>query len=62
MTARPTAIQFPGHGITDDLKTKYSFDPQATWVIDVIGFFMTCHPWVFIQPGTGRRPVEYCRD
>ena len=24
--------------------------------------FLTCHQWVFVQPGTGRRPVDWCRN
>ena len=36
---RPHATQFPGHGCMDDLKTELCLDSQATWVIDVFGFF-----------------------
>ena len=28
-----------GHGCMDDLTTERSFDPQATWVIDVLDVF-----------------------
>ena len=58
----PDCHPFPGHGCVDDLITVRSFDLQATWVIDVLGFFLTCYPWLFAQPGTGRRPVERCRN
>ena len=23
---------------------------------------LTCHPWVFVQPGTSTRPVDWCRN
>ena len=32
---------------------------QASWVIDVLGL---CFSWVFVQPGTGRRPVDCSRN
>ena len=35
-----------------DLTTERSFDSQATWAIDVLGLFLTCHSLVFVQPGT----------
>ena len=25
-------------------------------------YFLTCYSWVFVQPGTGRRPVDWCRN
>ena len=49
-TARPIAIQFPKHGCMDDVSTERSFDSQATWFLDVL------------QPSTGRRPVDWCRN
>ena len=24
--------------------------------------FSTCYPWVYVQPGTGKRPVDCCRN
>ena len=24
--------------------------------------FLTCYPWVFLRPGTGSRPVDWCRN
>ena len=49
---------FPSHGCIDDLTT----DLQAMWVSDVLGIFFTCYPYVFVQPGTGRRLVDWCRN
>ena len=37
--APPIATQVSGHGYMDDLTTERSFDSQAEWVIDVLGFF-----------------------
>ena len=25
-------------------------------------FFWTCYPWLFAQPGTSKRPVDWCRN
>ena len=61
-TARPIATQFPGHGCMDDLTTGRSFDSLATWVIDVLGLFWTCYQWGLVQPGTVKRPVDWCRN
>ena len=44
----------------DDFTTECSFDSQAMCAIDVLGSFLTCYPWVFVQPGTGRCPVDCC--
>ena len=60
-TVRPIATKFPGHGCMDDLTTERSFGSQATWVIDVLGVFF-CYPWVFEQPGAGRRPVDWRKN
>ena len=27
-----------------------------------LAYFLTCSPWVFVQPGTGRCPVDRCRN
>ena len=62
-TAHLIATQFPWYGIMDNLTTERSFESQATWVIDIVCFmFWTCYPWVFLQPGTGRRPVNCCSN
>ena len=31
--------------------------PLMYWLI-----LLTCYPWVFVQPGTGRCPVDWCRN
>ena len=63
MTACPIAIQFPGNGCMDDLTNERSFESQATWVIAIFCFmFWICYPWVFVQLGTGRHPVDWCRN
>ena len=36
----------------DDLTAKRSLDSKATWVIGLLGLFLTCYPWVFVQPDT----------
>ena len=25
-----------------------------------LAYFLTCYPWVFVQPGIDRRPVNWC--
>ena len=42
----------------EDLTTERSFGSQTTCGIGVLGLFLTSYPWVFVQPGSGRRPVE----
>ena len=27
-----------------------------------LDYLMTCYSWGFVQPGTGRRPVDWCRN
>ena len=46
----------------DDLITKRIFDSQDTWAIDVFGLLLTRYPLVFVQPGTARRSVDWCRN
>ena len=41
MTAQLIATQFPGHGCIDDFTIERSFESQATWVIDVLGSFLS---------------------
>ena len=38
-----------------DLTTEQSFDSQTTLVINGIGLFSNCYPWVFVQTNTARR-------
>ena len=58
-SSRPAANQFPRHGCMNELKIRQQFDSQATighwcgWLI-----LLTFYPWVFVQPGTGRRMVN----
>ena len=42
----------------DDLTNERSFDSQANGSLICIAYFWTCHPWMFVQPGTGRNPVD----
>ena len=64
--ARPQArlpANFLWHGCMGDLATGGNFDLEASWVIAMLGFFsLTCYRWLFVQPGTGRRPVDWCRN
>ena len=62
MTAHPIATQFPVHKCMDDLPIERDSDSQATRVIDVPGLFFTFYPWMFVQPGTGRRVVDWCKN
>ena len=32
------------------------------WVFNVLGLFFWNFLWVFVQPGTGRCPVDWCRN
>ena len=55
-------LSFLGNGCMDNLTTDRSFYLQATWIIDVLSFFLTCYPWVFVHPGIGKRPVDWCKN
>ena len=41
---------------------------NVLWFASYVGhwciwlFFSTCYPWVFVEPGTGRRPIDCCRN
>ena len=45
-------------GCMDDLATERSLDLQDTWLIYVLGLFLTCCLLVFVQPDTCRLPVH----
>ena len=55
----PRSFQDMDH--VDDLTTERSIDVPAMWVIDVmcLSYFLTCYSLVFVQPGNGRRPVDW---
>ena len=62
-TARPIGTQIHGHGCMDYLKIERRCYQIATLrSLMCLGYFLTCYPWGFIQPGTGRRPVDWCRN
>ena len=51
------------HAFSAGTKCQHkSFDLQSEWYIDELGLLFICYPWVFVQPGTGRRPVDCCRN
>ena len=27
-----------------------------------LAYYLTCYPWMFVLPGTGRFPVDWCRN
>ena len=47
------------HDRTPDCNTA-----SSAWMhlITERSFELTSYSWVFVQPGTGRRPVDWCRD
>ena len=45
---RPYAQMPPVSRDMDDLTTERSIDSQATRVIDVFAYSLTCYPWVFV--------------
>ena len=63
-TAGSTATQFPGHECTNNLTSERRLDLQTTctWVIDVLDLVLTCYQWMLLQPGTGGRPFNGCRN
>ena len=63
MTAHSIVTKCPGHGHMDGLTTESGFDLQSyvghqfVWLT-----FLTYYPGVFVQPCTGRRLVDWCRN
>ena len=56
-------VQFPPSILGMDDLTRRIFYSQATWVIGMVDlFFDPCSPSVLVQPGTGGRPVDWCRN
>ena len=53
----PSATQFPGHRCMDDLTTERLIRNCRVSLIRLV-YFLKCHPQVFVQPGTSRRPVD----
>ena len=53
---------FRRHGCMDDLTAEQALIHKATWIIDVLGLFVDIYPRVFVQSGTGKRPVDWCRN
>ena len=47
--------------MTSQLKVLWFASCVGHWCAWLILFF-TCHPWMFVQPGTGRRPFDGCRN
>ena len=49
-------------GCMDYLTTESSFDSHNMWVIGVLGLHLGMLYMGFVQPGTGRRPVDWCNN
>ena len=47
-----------GHGYMDDLTTERSFDSKATWVIDVLGLFLSMGVCTTMYRQTSGRLVQ----
>ena len=58
---RPQARLPPGFGM-DDIRTERRFDSHGLcfgyFSMGVCTTYLTCDPYIFVQPGTGRRPVD----
>ena len=62
-TARPIAQQIldMDAGMTSKMNVALIIKQHGS-LLCLDYFFWTCHPWVFVQPGIGRRPVDWCRN
>ena len=61
-TARLYATQFLGHGyvcMTSQLNVALMRRLRGSLMC--LASLLTCYPWSFVQPGTGRRLVDWCR-
>ena len=54
----PIATQFPGNEYTDSV----ALICKQFGSLMRLAKFLTCYPCKFVQPGTGRRPVDWCRN
>ena len=61
-STRQIATQFPGQRCIDDLTTESSFVSQGYVSLMCLTYCLTCYPWVFVQIGIGRRPVDWCMN
>ena len=67
----------PGHNTRPQPRLPHSFLGMDAWMnskltvvliralrgsLVFLAYFLTCYPWVFVQPGTGGRPVNWCRN
>ena len=46
------------------ITSKLNVDVIESYVeaLMCLGYFLTCYPWGLVQPGTARRPVDWCRN
>ena len=61
-TARLIATLFLKHGCLDDPTTERISNPQATWIIGVLGIYFDMLSMMIVQPDTGRRLVDWFRN
>ena len=43
-------------------KLKAAFVRKEHVSLTCLACFLKCYPWMFLQSGTGRRPVDCCRN
>ena len=63
-----------GHNTRPHTRLPITFFGMDAWVTsqlnvalmcklrESLAYFLTCYPWVFVQPGIGRCPVDWCRE
>ena len=62
-TACLVAKQFSEYGGMDELAIERSFNlRKLRWLLMCLAHLLTCYQRVCVQPGTGRRPVDWWRN
>ena len=48
--------------MTSQLKEALNHKLRGSMMSLHVAYFLTCYPWVFVQPGTYRHPLDCCRN
>ena len=60
ITVRPISIRLPGHGWHHNWMMLWFVNNVSHWCGWLI--VLACYAWLFVQPGTGTRPVDASRN
>ena len=61
-TGSPIAIRFLCMNARMVSRLYVALIRNLRWSLMCLAYFLTCYPWVLVQPDTGRRTVDWCRN